>query len=138
MLKTAVLAALCAVLFASNAEARQRHRVAHQLYSPECNVSMPCEGVGKPVVSLSETHTEVIGAAMLAGVSVGAYSCYEEAIERVVRTADRFEPDSRAHAAYDELFPIYKELYPSVEPYMGRLANLDLPQVWVTKLGDGR
>jgi hypothetical protein len=31
MLKTAVLAALCAVLFASNARARQRHGVARQL-----------------------------------------------------------------------------------------------------------
>jgi hypothetical protein len=45
MLKTVILAALCAVLFASNAEARQRHRhhVAHQKYDPACNVSMPCE-----------------------------------------------------------------------------------------------
>src|SRR3569623_3640440 len=46
----AIAAALCAVLFVSHAEARPRHhhaRVAHQLYSPECNVSMPCEGIGK-------------------------------------------------------------------------------------------
>lgn len=43
----AILALVCAV---SNAEARQRHRVAHQNYALKCNVSMPCEGVGKPVV----------------------------------------------------------------------------------------
>lgn len=94
--------------------------------------------VGKPVISMTEMHTEVIGAAMLAGVAVGAYSGYDEAISRVVRLADRFEPDERAHAAYDQLFPIYKELYPDVEPYMSRLANLDLPQVWVTKLEEAR
>lgn len=37
------LAALCVVLFTVNAEARQRHRpiVAH----PDCNVTMPCDGV---------------------------------------------------------------------------------------------
>ena len=43
MLKTAIFAAslLCV---ATNAEARQRHRpiIAH----PDCNVTMPCEGVG--------------------------------------------------------------------------------------------
>jgi len=50
----AIAAALCAVLFVSHAEARPRHhhaRVAHQLYSPECNVSMPCEGIAKPAAN---------------------------------------------------------------------------------------
>ena len=46
MLKTilAVAALLCLSL---PADARPRH-VAHHRYAPECNVSMPCEGVGKP------------------------------------------------------------------------------------------
>ena len=92
--------------------------------------------VGKPVISLSEMHTEVLGAAMLAGVATGAYPDYPTAIRRAVRLSTRFEPDPRAHAAYDQLFPIYKELYPDVEPYMERLARLDMPQVWVTKLGN--
>jgi len=51
----ALAAALCAVLFASSAEARQRH-IAHQRYAPECNVSMPCEGVGKPIVDQREAR----------------------------------------------------------------------------------
>jgi hypothetical protein len=44
MFKTAILASLCVVLFSANAEARKRHNtyVAH----PDCNVTMPCEGVG--------------------------------------------------------------------------------------------
>src|SRR3569623_3811587 len=59
MIRTVILAALCAVLFVSHADARPPHhhaRVAHQLYSPECNVSMPCEGVGKPAVSSKEAR----------------------------------------------------------------------------------
>lgn len=42
-MKIAVLAMLALAALASNAEARQRHRaiVAH----PDCNVTMPCEGV---------------------------------------------------------------------------------------------
>ncbi|MGE5619128.1 MAG: xylulokinase [Sphingomonadaceae bacterium] len=90
--------------------------------------------LGKPVVNLVGEHTEVLGAAMLAGVAVGAHPDYPTAIRRMVRTKERFEPDPRAHAAYDQLFPIYKELYPDVKPYMERLSHLDLPQVWVTKL----
>ncbi len=50
-MRLAMLALVCAV---SNAEARQRHRVAHQKYDTACNVSMPCEGVDKPVVSPRE------------------------------------------------------------------------------------
>jgi xylulokinase len=90
--------------------------------------------LGKPVVNMDEEHTEVLGAAMLAGVAVGAYGDYAEAVGRAVRLKERFEPDGQAHAAYDELFPIYKELYPTVKPHMEQLAHLDLPQVWVSKL----
>lgn len=43
MIRTAFLAVLALAALASNAEARQRHKthVAH----PDCNVTMPCEGV---------------------------------------------------------------------------------------------
>lgn len=54
MLKT-VLAAAALLWLSLPADARPRH-VAHQLYSPECGVSMPCEGVGKPVVSAKESR----------------------------------------------------------------------------------
>lgn len=46
-MKIALVAMLVLVCAASTAEARPRH-VAHQRYAPECNVSMPCEGVEKP------------------------------------------------------------------------------------------
>jgi hypothetical protein len=44
MLRTVILAAIAAVCLSLPAEARQRH-MAHHRYAPECNVSMPCEGV---------------------------------------------------------------------------------------------
>ena len=43
MIRTVILAALALVCAASNAEARQRHRT--YLARPDCNVTMPCEGV---------------------------------------------------------------------------------------------
>ena len=47
MLKTAILAALALVCLSLPAEARPLH-MAHHRYAPECNVSMPCEGVSSP------------------------------------------------------------------------------------------
>jgi hypothetical protein len=46
-MKTVILAALALVSLSRPADARPR-QVAHHLYLPECNVSMPCEGVAKP------------------------------------------------------------------------------------------
>jgi len=74
-----------------------------------------------------------LGAAVLAGVAIGAYPDYGAALRRVVEVDREFTPDSKAHAAYNQLFPVYKELYPDVKPYFERLAKLDLPKVWVRK-----
>ena len=68
-----------------------------------------------------------------AGVGVAAYPDYSTALQQVVEVGHEFQPDGRAHAAYNQLFPIYKELYPDVKPYFERLAHLDLPKVWVTR-----
>lgn len=43
MIRTAFFAVLALVALASNAEARQRHKT--YLAHPDCNVTMPCEGV---------------------------------------------------------------------------------------------
>jgi xylulokinase len=89
--------------------------------------------LGKTVVNLTEVHTEVLGAAVLAGVGIGAYPDYDAALSQVVEVDSEFTPDPKAHAAYNQLFPVYKELYPDVKPYFERLAKLDLPKVWVNK-----
>lgn len=87
--------------------------------------------LGKTVVNLAEVHTEVLGAAVLAGVGIGAYPDYDTALRQVVEVDSEFNPDPDAHAAYNQLFPLYKELYPDVKPYFKRLAELELPEVWV-------
>jgi xylulokinase len=92
--------------------------------------------LGKKVVSLTHAHTEVLGAALVAAIGVGAYPDVTAALAQVVETGRVYRPNERAHAAYDELFPIYEELYPSVAPYFRRLAHLDLPQVWISQEGN--
>jgi hypothetical protein len=89
-----MLALVCAV---SSAEARQRHhhaRVAHQLYSPECNVSMPCEGVGEPVVSAKESRRLARGQALYDAMPFGMPT--DRAGNAVPRWAARWTAKPRA------------------------------------------
>ena len=89
--------------------------------------------LGKKVVSLTQSHTEVLGAAVLAGVSLGAYADFESAMTQTVTLGDTFEPDALAHESYNRLFPMYRELYEENKHHFKKLVELDLPQGWVTK-----
>jgi xylulokinase len=87
----------------------------------------------KRVVSLTQSHTEVLGAAILAGVGLGLYENYHEAVAKTVVTGEVFEPDDEAHQSYAKLFPLYKQLYQDTRHHFKKLVELDLPQGWVRK-----
>ena len=91
--------------------------------------------VNKRVVSLTQSHTEVLGAALLAGVGLGLYGDYREAVAKTVVTGAAFEPDYNAHQTYSKLFPMYKQLYQDTKHHFRQLVKLDLPQGWVRKGG---
>lgn len=92
-----------------------------------------CDVLGKRLISLTQSHTEVLGAALLAGVGVGLYPDFSTAISRTVVTGKTFDPDPEAHRSYNKLFPMYKELYIENKHHFEKLAQMDLPQGWVTK-----
>lgn len=89
--------------------------------------------LNKPVVSLTQSHTEVLGAALLAGVGSGVYNDFDEAVSKTVVFGETFEPNDEAHASYSKLFPIYKQLYQDTKNYFKQLVELDLPQGWIQK-----
>ena len=89
--------------------------------------------LGKKVVSLTQSHTEVLGAAVLAGVSQGVYPDLASAMEKIVVPGKEFAPNAEAHAAYNQLYPLYKTLYTEVQHHFEELAKMDLPQVWITQ-----
>jgi hypothetical protein len=93
MLKTAVLAALALVCLSLPAEARPRH-VAHHRYAPECNVSMPCEGVGKPVASAKEASRLARGQALYDAMPFGMPT--DRAGRAIPRWAARWTAKPRA------------------------------------------
>lgn len=93
--------------------------------------------LGKPISITGNSQTEVLGAAVLAGVGIGVFTDYPSVLETIVSIKRVFTPEPMAHEAYSNLFKVYKDIYPDVEKYFKRLAMLDLPQVWIRK-GDKR
>lgn len=87
--------------------------------------------LNKKVVSLTQSHTEVLGAALLAGVGLGLYENYHEAIAKTVVTGEAFDPDFVSHQTYSKLFPMYKQLYQDTKHHFHQLVELDLPQGWI-------
>jgi len=89
--------------------------------------------LGKKIVSMTQSHTEVLGAAVLAGISTGIYKDLAEAIRKTIISGKVFEPNIKAHHAYNKLFPMYKKLYTEVSHHFEELAKMDLPQGWIEK-----
>jgi len=63
------------------------------------------------------------GAALLAGVGVGAYRSVEEACDITVKTAGLVQPRPENMAVYERCYSIYKDLYHSLKPSFKGLAK---------------
>jgi xylulokinase len=87
--------------------------------------------LGKPLMALSDSHIEVLGAAVLAGYGVGLYPSLDDGLARVARVGVRYTPDLDAHAVYNRLFPLFLELYPALKPHFKQVVDINLPQGWV-------
>jgi xylulokinase len=64
------------------------------------------------------------GAALVAGIGVGAFPSPRAAVERAVRILDRRTHDPQRHAFYSELFAIYKDAQAALAPLDHRLHAL--------------
>ena len=81
---------------------------------------------GARMTVASGSQFGALGAAMVAGISVGVYPDYSTAIDRCVRIARVHEPDADAHALYGEQFTIYSDLIDAMRPIWPRLADAGL------------
>jgi xylulokinase len=64
------------------------------------------------------------GAALLAGIGVGAFASPEDAVAGCVRVEGRAEPDPARHRLYTELFAVYKDAQAALAPISHRLHGL--------------
>jgi xylulokinase len=68
------------------------------------------------LVTVNTTEGAAFGAAMLAGVSVGAWSDIREACHQVIRTRDSTLPNTLAVDTYQQAYPLYQGLYRALKP----------------------
>jgi xylulokinase len=92
--------------------------------------------LGKEIVCMTSAHTEVLGAALLAGLGSGLYPSQDAALEAVPVGDCVLTPNPQAHEAYDQVYSIYSDMYRPVKPFFERIAKLRLPQVWVSPAED--
>ncbi len=71
----------------------------------------------KILVPSSDTAT-TLGAAMLAGVGVGIYRDYDDAVSKTVRITREHEPNFENYAIYNRTYETYIELYESLKNLM--------------------
>jgi xylulokinase len=78
---------------------------------------------GRPVSSLDVSEAACLGAAMLAGMAVGEFRSLGEATEALVRVTATFEPRPAEAARYDEIYALYRDLYPALRDLVHRLPS---------------
>jgi len=62
-----------------------------------------------------------VGAAIMGGVGVGIWDSYEDAA-KLVNISKRFTPEAEATKMYDQLYPIYKQAYPTLKDTFDKIA----------------
>lgn len=73
---------------------------------------------GKKIVVPSSDTATTLGAALLAGVAVGIYKDFEDAVEKTVSTQRVHDPDRSSEAVYSKLYSDYRLIYQQLKPVM--------------------
>ena len=73
------------------------------------------DALGVPLVTMTNEEQACLGAAILAGSAVGIYPSPQEAVRKLVKLADRWEPDPGTKPIYDQAYNLYVRLYNNVE-----------------------
>src|SRR5206468_5641856 len=70
---------------------------------------------GQDVVTINAEQGPAYGVALLAAVGCGTYKNIEEACAATIRVVSRTPCDKQAARIYDRGFPVYQQLYQSLE-----------------------
>ena len=75
---------------------------------------------GKPIEVPASDTASTLGAAILAGVGVGVYRDFDEAVNKTVAVKRRHEPDMAHREAYDRGYETYIALYQALKDLMNK------------------
>ena len=73
---------------------------------------------GKPIVVPSSDTATTLGAVILAGVGIGMYESFEEAVEMTVEIKRTHEPNPENAEVYQKNYETYRKLYEQLECVM--------------------
>ncbi len=73
---------------------------------------------GKPITVPSSDTATTLGAVILAGVGIGMYESFEEAVNLTVKKTRHHEPNMENHEKYQKNYEIYLELYEKLKDTM--------------------
>jgi len=79
---------------------------------------MKADVTGKDIVVPSSDTATTLGAAILAGVGVGIYGSFEEAVRRTVKITKEYQPNMNNHKCYQKNYQTYLKLYEQLEELM--------------------
>ena len=79
---------------------------------------MKSDVTGKRIIVPSSDTATTLGAVILAGVGVGMYKDFEEAVDRTVVIKRHHEPNPDVWAAYDKNYKVYLKLYENLKDLM--------------------
>lgn len=75
---------------------------------------------GKKIVVPSSDTATTLGAVILAGVGIGMYSSFEEAVNKTVVIKREHEPNQNNREVYDKNYAVYLELYKQLKDIMAK------------------
>lgn len=78
---------------------------------------------GKPIEVPSSDTATTLGAAILAGVGVGLYKDFEEAVNLTVKVTRRHEPNMENHEKYKKNYEMYLAIYENLKDIMKKGGN---------------
>ncbi|MEO1614690.1 MAG: xylulokinase [Planctomycetota bacterium] len=84
---------------------------------------MQADVFGKKITSLTVEQGPAYGVALLAAVGDGAYKNIASACKATIEVAGTTPPDRKAVAAYNRIFPVYRQLYGDLKDSMHTLAG---------------
>ena len=79
---------------------------------------------GKPLNVPGSDNGTPLGAAMLAGIGVGIYGDYRDAIDSAVRIRASYEPDMENRDKYARYYAVYRELYDKLKGTMSEISEI--------------
>jgi L-ribulokinase len=82
--------------------------------------------IGQPMLIAGSSQAPALGSAISAAVTAGVFTSWQDAQQAMTSVKDkRFTPDPAAHAVYNQLYAIYRELHDE----FGGVKNADLGSV---------